>query len=293
MKVPSRIIQTAISKDLTPTARASAANLKLLHPDWEYLFFDDEDVRRFIAKEFPQHRTVFDGFRHAIQRIDFFRYLAVFRLGGFYFDLDVFLYENLSSLLDCQCVFPFEELTLNRFLRQRCAIDWEIGNYGFGAAPGDPFLALVIENCIRAQREPGWVEPMMAGFPRIFQSQYEVLNTTGPGLLTRTLAENPAPASGMTVLFPNDVCDPKSWHLFGNYGIHLMDGSWRGRGGYLYRRTLCRWESWRRRRNYRESCGLGAKRVMPGARAKELGPAPDGVPANPEAGFAERQLTSV
>src|SRR4029077_4569902 len=91
MKIPGRIIQTGRGLDLPPLARAAATNLKLLHPDWDYLFFDDSDVRRFIGEEYPQYRAVFDAFAYPIQRFDFFRYLAVFHFGGFYFDLDVLL----------------------------------------------------------------------------------------------------------------------------------------------------------------------------------------------------------
>src|SRR5439155_988054 len=79
-------------------------------------------------------------------------------------------------------------------------IDWEIGNYAFGAAPGHPFLRAIIENCVRAQEDPAWVEPMMAGIPRPFRSGFDVLNTTGPGLVTRTLAENPQLARTVNVL---------------------------------------------------------------------------------------------
>ena len=263
MKIPGRIIQTGRDRVLTPLANAAATNLKLLHPDWEYLYFDDEEIRRFIATEFPQYQLVFDHFPQSIQRIDFFRYLAVFRLGGFYFDLDVFLSKSLSPLLDHGCVFPFEELTLSRFLRNKHQMDWEIGNYAFGAAAGHPYLSAVIENCVRAQGALGWVEPMMAGIPRMFRSEYEVLNTTGPGLLSRTLAEHPETTADLIVLFPEDVRDPKGWHQFGSFGVHLMDGSWRTSGGYLRRRLMWGWESWSRRRLLRESTQNGPERTLP------------------------------
>ena len=59
------------------------------------------------------------------------------------------------SCLTDRCVFPFEELTLSRLLRHH-GIDWEIGNYAFGAEAGHAFLEAVIENCVRAQRDrPG------------------------------------------------------------------------------------------------------------------------------------------
>lgn len=260
MSIPQRIIQTGRDRTLSPLAKASVTNLKLLHPEWEYRFFDDAGIAKFVAEEFPQYRQVFEAFPRAIQRIDFFRYLAIFRLGGFYFDLDVLLFEELSSLRNLGCVFPFEELTINRFLRGHHGIDWEIGNYAFGAAPGHPYLAAVIANCLRGQKDRNWVAPMMTHVPRLFRSDYEVLNTTGPGLLTRTFAENPEATANLTVLFPKDVCDPETWHLFGNYGVHLMQGSWRGRKGYLRRRFGNLWEAWMTCRMLRESRHQGRTR---------------------------------
>src|SRR5580700_9564542 len=116
-KIPRRIIQTSKSADLPLFAKAATTNLRLLNPDFEYLFFDDSQVEQFIDAEFPQYRPVFESFSVRIQRYDLFRYLAVYRFGGFYFDTDVFLASSLEDLLGLECVFPFEELTLHSFLR--------------------------------------------------------------------------------------------------------------------------------------------------------------------------------
>ena len=70
----------------------------------------------------------------------------------------------------------------------------------------------------------------MQGIPRLFRSEFQVLNTTGPGLVSRTLAENPELAKDITVLFPDDVCDERTWHQFGDFGVHAMEGSWRLQG---------------------------------------------------------------
>ncbi len=69
--------------------RASAANTRLLNPDFEYRVFDDPGIDSFVAEHFPQYRRVLDCFQFPIQRYDFFRYLAIYQLGGFYFDTDV------------------------------------------------------------------------------------------------------------------------------------------------------------------------------------------------------------
>lgn len=263
--IPTRLIQTGKTRQLRLVEQAALAGLTALNPGWEHVYFADPDVEKFMDREFPQYRTVFDAFRYPIQKFDFFRYLAVYRLGGFYFDLDVFFARGLSDLTASSCVFPFEELTISRHLREAHGMDWEIGNYAFGAAAGHPFLAAVIENCIRAQRDPAWVAPMMTGIPSLFRRDFEVLNTTGPGLISRTLAERPDLARQVTVLFPDDVCDHRNWHHFGHYGVHLMAATWRTRGGFLHRRLARYWENRTRREQLRASRRLGKVRVWPAA----------------------------
>jgi len=216
---------------------------------------------------------VFDSFHVPIQRYDFFRYLAVYRYGGFYFDLDVLLASGVSDLLDSGCVFPFEGLTFSQFLRTRHQMDWEIGNYAFGATASHPFLEAIIENCVRAQKDPAWVRPMMRGLPLLFRSEYVVLNTTGPGLITRTLVENPNLGRSVTVLFPDNVCDFQQWNRFGDLGIHMMDGSWRVQTGRMRRRIAQRWEAWMLDRLVKTSARLGKTRRHPAATDAILSPA--------------------
>jgi hypothetical protein len=260
--IPRRIIQTGKSADLPLLSKAAVANVRLLNPDFEYMFFDDQRVEKFIDERFPEYRSVFHGFRFPISRYDFFRYLAVYHFGGFYLDLDVFLASGLEDLLGFGCVFPFEELTMNVFLQQEYRMDWEIGNYAFGAAAGHPFLREIIKNCVRAQNDPEWVEPMMRSIPRMFRDEYFVLNTTAPGLVSRTLAEFPDAAGQVKVLFPENVCDSGSWHCFGAYGVHLQEGTWRKRNGFLRRRLGLLWESWTRKKLFKESLKLGEKRSL-------------------------------
>ncbi|HTF68264.1 MAG TPA: glycosyltransferase [Edaphobacter sp.] len=258
--IPKRIIQTGKSAPEGVRIRAMVSSIRLLHPDYEYLFFDDARVETFITQEFPQYRTVFDSFRFKIQTYDFFRYLAVYRYGGFYFDLDVMLASSLSGLLEHGCVFPFEGLTFSHFLRKQYNMDWEIGNYGFGASPGHPFLYAVIENCVRAQKDPSWGALTMPGFIALSEPETYVLCTTGPGLVSRTLAENPDLAKTVKVLFPDDVCDQKNWHCFGDLGVHLMDASWRPAKGRLRRRLTLEFVRWKRRDLLMQSAALGKMR---------------------------------
>ena len=259
-QIPRTIIQTGPRRDLSLLRRAVVTNIRSLHPDFEYRFFDDGDVDRFMSLEFPQYRPVFDAFTFPIQRYDFFRYLAVYRFGGFYLDLDVLLASSLSAFLDHGCVLPFDDLTISPFLRQQHRMDWTIGNYAFGAAPGHPFLWALIQNCIRAQHDVRWVRASLRGIPRLCRDDFVVLNTTGPLMMSRTLAENAPLSHDVTILFPDDVRDPATWHNFGHVGIHLMEGSWRRRQTGLHRRLRILWEGRLFRRSMRASAALGPTR---------------------------------
>jgi hypothetical protein len=267
-RIPRRIIQSGKSLNLPLFSKAAVANVRLLNPDFEYMFFDDKRVEDFIGDQFPEYRSVFHSFRFRISRYDFFRYLAVYHFGGFYFDLDVFLASGLEDLLDFGCVFPFEELTMNICLRNEYGMDWEIGNYAFAAAPGHPFLHAVIKNCVRAQNDREWVQPMTRWIPRMFREEYYVLNTTGPGLVSRTLAEFPDAAMHVKVLFPENVCDSSRWHRFGEYGVHLQEGMWRKKRGYLKSRLNSLWESWTRKKLLEQSLRLGEGRCLDRGRKK-------------------------
>jgi inositol phosphorylceramide mannosyltransferase catalytic subunit len=259
--IQKRIIQTARSKELPLLEKAATTNMRLLNPDFEYLFFDDGEVEDFIDREFPQYRQVVDSFSARIQRYDFFRYLAVYRLGGFYFDTDVLLALGLDDLLRADCVFAFEQLSPRRALRDKYGMDWELGNYGFGAAAGHPFLAAVIKNCIRAQQCPRWAAEMIRDVPLPFRGEWRILAETGPVMVTRTLAEYPC-REEITVLFPDDVCDSANWYKFGSYGAHLGLGSWKQPKGLVAKVFHRLWERRTRNALLRQSVKHGKRRSL-------------------------------
>jgi mannosyltransferase OCH1-like enzyme len=65
-RIPKRIIQTGKSADHSLRTRAIVSNLRLLNPDYEYLFFDNQQVENFIDRDFPQYRGIFDSFQFRI-----------------------------------------------------------------------------------------------------------------------------------------------------------------------------------------------------------------------------------
>jgi inositol phosphorylceramide mannosyltransferase catalytic subunit len=141
-------------------------------------------------------------------------------------------------------------------------MDWEVGNYAFGATAGHPFLQAIIQNCVRAQQQPDWADTMLRSIPRMFRREEFVLATTGPGLVSRTLAEYPRANEQVKVLLPENIFDRNSWYCFGSYGVHLQIGGWRKRESLVPRVLRRYWEAWIRRGLLKESLKRGGKRAL-------------------------------
>ena len=265
-RIPRRIVQIYSVAENQPhelplICRVSVTNVRILHPSFEHVLFDRFRIDSFMEREFPQYKVIFDSFQFPIQRFDLFRYLAVYRLGGFYLDLDILLTRSLEPLLECYCVFAFEEVTISSFLRDEHNMDWELANYGFGAIAGEPFVGAVIDSCIRGVEEPLWSVKAMSGIPRWFREQFFVPISTGPGMVSRTFSESHEFRRNMTVLFPTNVLNLSTCQQFGSFGVHLMQSSWRRRFGLIRVRFARIWEINRRKIFMKRSFALGSRRI--------------------------------
>ena len=224
MPIPRRIIQTGRSEAaLSDEERKAVGAIKALHPGYEHVFFDDEAVVALVHDDYPEYREIFDTYEVKIQKFDFFRYLAVYKLGGFYFDLDVYLDKPLDDLLECSAAFPFEKITIFEMLRKRGMLG-QLGNYAFGASAANPFLGKVIEYCVRAAGDRAWTEaPTFPPLPALREMLY-VYYSTGPGIVSRVWIEHPELRDEVEVLFPGRATDSQR---FGEYGVHWHAGSWK------------------------------------------------------------------
>ena len=101
------IIQTWKTNQIPNKYKGLVSQVKRLNPNCNYIFFSDHDIDVFIKNNFPQYQQVFDNFPYTIQKIDFFRYLAVYYYGGVYLDLDFKVVKSLQNFKNSsQCIFP-------------------------------------------------------------------------------------------------------------------------------------------------------------------------------------------
>ena len=194
--------------------------MQVLHPDWTIRIYDDVDAVKIIAAHFSELLEDYQTFPKNIQRMDVFRVLAVYLYGGFYVDMDIHFLKPLDPLLKHQLVLG-EEKTLRpselHLLHHKHAL--RIANYMFGGVAGHPFLIDLARSAINNSR----IE---------IKEENDILETTGPGLLTNYYHEHQHRYPDVQLLRNSTTaclkrCTPQPSCHFGDYAAHLHMGSWR------------------------------------------------------------------
>jgi hypothetical protein len=65
--------------------------------DWEYRFWNDDDIDNLIKEHYSEFWNMYNEFPAHIMKIDFVRFAIMHKYGGIYADLDYFCYQNFES----------------------------------------------------------------------------------------------------------------------------------------------------------------------------------------------------
>lgn len=190
-------------------------------PDWEHRFHLDQDCRDLIAHATPHLLPTYEGYPHPVQRVDMWRMVAVRAFGGFYLDLDMVVHKPLDDLLTLGCVFAEEKTMDDSSLKShghRSGDNVRIANYMFGAIPHHRFIDTAL-----ARMEAHADQPI--------RCHADILESTGPGLITQAYHDFSGDEHERVILLPNSnvacpLCHTPSCQ-FGDYASHLHMGSWR------------------------------------------------------------------
>ncbi|KAL3857853.1 hypothetical protein ACJMK2_012483 [Sinanodonta woodiana] len=127
------------------------------HASWEYMFWTDNSMRKFIKDHYPNILSLYDSYPHPLNRPDAVRYMILFHFGGVYSDLDVQSLHPLDPMIkEIYLFYSTRTQATNAFMACR---------------KRHPFMKSVIEN--------------------LFHFYYfsDVLDSTGPRFLTFTLRQ--------------------------------------------------------------------------------------------------------
>jgi len=217
--IPKTIHLVSTSSIPLPKYTSYIDQMRALHPEWEIIIWDEATALAFVDEHFPEWKDHYRAYKIPVQRADIFRIMVVYLRGGFYLDMDMQCLKSLDDLCTHELVLGVEKTLspgLCMWLHHRYPV--RIANYMFGSRPNHGFWL----DFLAAAKDAADV---------VISYESEVLDTTGPGLLTNVYHQTRLKYDDITVL-PNDTraclrsCGPASCH-FGDYAAHLHMGSWR------------------------------------------------------------------
>ena len=202
--IPKIIHQTYKTEDIPDHWRTSQESWKAMHPDWEYRFWTDCQLRNFIFQEFPAFLPVYDSYSYHIQRVDAARYFILYRYGGLYADLDIICLRPFDQILNDRAIIPKTE-------------PLGYSNDLMLAPPGHPLFKSCIENLSKNKRK----YENRCYIPRHLM----VLLTTGPLFITQrynALKETDSVYILPYSLYNNETGEPLVRHIKGD-SWHKID----------------------------------------------------------------------
>ena len=220
-QIPKIIIQTWKDNDIPKKYQPLIQSIQEKNPTYQYLFFTDEEIDAFLKKNYPEYYKTYLALPVIIQKIDFFRYVAVYHYGGFYFDLDMSGLKPLDeSVLNHESVFPIDTLIQDNQCKQRryisyCDVGMDIllGQYAFAAKKNDPFIKELIENIHKN------IEQIKERY-KTDKTRSLVYQTTGPDYVTDVYLRYKKKDN--VFILPSTKNQ-----YFGDYAVHNYFGTWK------------------------------------------------------------------
>jgi len=194
--------------------------IKKMHPDWEIRIYDEDDANNIIDQFFPYLKPVYNSYSHTVQKADILRIILVYLFGGFYMDMDMLCLKPLDSLLHYKLVLGIEEsISPAKAKKHNLKSPIRIANYMFGSVPYHSFWLINLKEAVKLSITK-------------IKSENDILESTGPGLLSDLIRKYKSEYPEMILLNNRDRVCLSKWHnkvtcYFGNYAAHLHSGSWR------------------------------------------------------------------
>ena len=213
---PLNVLQTWKTTELISQHHELVMKMRVLNPNVKNLFFTDQTIEQFVLMFYPTYFETFSNFKYPIQRIDFFRYLAIFHYGGLYLDLDMDIVKSFDDLDRTKAIFPIET-------KDPDTGNILVGNYAFYAPPFHPFVGHII-NCIM---NPIITESEIVAAQKGHGDPKEhvyVYFTTGPELVTKAYHSYQGEKNNVILLEPEGGYKA---NCFGDYGNHKCFGTWK------------------------------------------------------------------
>lgn len=153
MKIDNVVEEKYVAKNILQTFKNNNLpeyikdNLTNLNPGWEYHFYDDEQVKKFLKEEYSDFvLNKFNSFSRGAHKADLFRLCWLYKNGGVYVDIDAECFEPFDNLINNMEGDLFTmPITYARYDRKRLLNCFIIAN------KGNPLVKECIDNILKIE----------------------------------------------------------------------------------------------------------------------------------------------
>ncbi len=174
--IPRNIFQTWETSKLEKVFSYLTDKIKNNNPEYKYHFFNAEQRRDFIKKNFdPEVLECYDRIIPNAFKADLWRYCVMYKTGGIYCDINIVSLAPFDSLINNGCTFfaPIDNPRKNKGSL--------LLNGFFGCAPGCEIIKICIEIIVDNIKNNFWHNKQTDDII------FDYLNFSGPGVLGRAL----------------------------------------------------------------------------------------------------------
>jgi mannosyltransferase OCH1-like enzyme len=98
--IPKNIYQSWYTTSLHPIVQKQINNIKEMNPDYFHKIYTDDEINSFVNDNFPgEIADCYNKINIIVSKVDFWRYLILYKLGGVYLDMDSSINIPLSELI--------------------------------------------------------------------------------------------------------------------------------------------------------------------------------------------------
>lgn len=98
--IEKNIFQSWYTKDLHPDIQKKIDIFKELNSDYNYYLYDDNEIDNFVNKYFPgEIADCYNKLNIIVAKVDFWRYLVLYKYGGVYLDMDSDINVSLDKFI--------------------------------------------------------------------------------------------------------------------------------------------------------------------------------------------------
>ncbi|CAD5117363.1 DgyrCDS6142 [Dimorphilus gyrociliatus] len=142
------------------------------HPEWEYKFWTDEEMRLYVKINSPDLLKLYDSYPHQAYRNDAFRYILLYHDGGLYADLDMEAINNVDEVfLEKDCILSQEPEEHAHFLSDLHSPPL-VSNALMGCRKKHPFFKSLLQKLSSAAGLLYWNDVLHATGPYVVTEVY-------------------------------------------------------------------------------------------------------------------------